>query len=225
VLQAHGFRWGAPWTALFGLIPRVFRVTLPPFERLFGLGDGLVGRPFCGGHGTRNRFDQLVLPREHVRRVMRLQRVCHRGQQPGRCLTRGLEHPAVARCQGRCHAGIPRRVIAGLSQLFHNNEGAVGVHRDEAKAAGKRFGLGHRAVFWGHAMGHACGFIGVGGPHRWFHVDLALLRSPIGGRHKAVQTCQMKEETPKGMPQAPTATQTRWKAITSRGKNASPGPF
>src|SRR5215208_2413811 len=79
VLQAHGFLWGAPWTALFGLITRVLRVTLQPFELLFGLGDGLVGRPFFGGHGTRNRFDQLVLDMEQVRRVMRLQIVFHIG--------------------------------------------------------------------------------------------------------------------------------------------------
>ena len=106
VLQAHGCLWGAPWTALFGLITRVFRVTLQPFELLFGLGDGLVGRPFFGGHGTRNRFDQLVLHMEQVRRVMRLQIVFHIGQQPERFITGGLDHPAVELCQGRFHEGI-----------------------------------------------------------------------------------------------------------------------
>ena len=50
--------------ALCGLITRVCRVTLQPFELLCGLGDGLVGRPFFGSHGTRNRFDELMLHME-----------------------------------------------------------------------------------------------------------------------------------------------------------------
>ena len=90
---------------------------------------------------------------------------------------------------------MPSCLITGLSQLFHNNKVALRVHRDEAKAAGKRFVLGHREVFWGHAVGQAYGCIVVGGHHRLFHLDIDLLLSPIGGRHKAVETRQIQEET------------------------------
>jgi hypothetical protein len=67
VLQAHGGLWGASWTALCGLVTCILRVGLQPFELLLGFGDGRVGRPLFGGHGTRNRFDQLVLYMEQGR--------------------------------------------------------------------------------------------------------------------------------------------------------------
>src|SRR5262249_26087288 len=67
VLQAHEVLWGASWTALFGLVTCILRVGLQPFELLLGFGDGFVGRPLFGGHGPRNRFDQLVLHMEQVR--------------------------------------------------------------------------------------------------------------------------------------------------------------
>ena len=67
LLQAHGCLWGAAWTALFGLVTRALRVGLHPFELLSGFGDGLVGGPLFGGHGTGDRFDQLVLHMEQVR--------------------------------------------------------------------------------------------------------------------------------------------------------------
>jgi hypothetical protein len=47
----------------------------------------------------------------------------------------------------------------------------------------------------GHAVGQARGFIVAIGHHRLFNVDIDLLLSPIGSRHKAVKTCQMQEET------------------------------
>src|SRR2546426_12034255 len=53
-----------------------------------------------------------------------------------------------------------------------SNKVALRVHRDEAKAAGKRFVLGHRDVFWGHAVGQAYGFIVVVGHHRLFHLEI-----------------------------------------------------
>jgi hypothetical protein len=86
-------------------------------------------------------------------------------------------------------------VIAGLRQLFQKHEVALGVHRDEAKAAGKRFVLGHRKVFLGHAVGQACGFILAIGHHRLFNVDIDLLLSAIGGCHKAVEARQVEKET------------------------------
>jgi hypothetical protein len=66
--------------------------------------------------------------------------------------------------------------------------GYTTVHRDEAKAAGKRFVLGHREVFVGHTAGQACGFILVVSHDRLFHLEIDLLLSSIGGRHKAVRS-------------------------------------
>jgi hypothetical protein len=61
VLQAHGFLWGASWTGLFGLIIRALWIAWQPFELRCGFGDCLEGGPLFGRHGTRDRFDQLVL--------------------------------------------------------------------------------------------------------------------------------------------------------------------
>ncbi len=88
------------------------------------------------------------------------------GQQAGRFITGRLDHLAVELRQGRRHERIPAGLIAGLSQLFQNNEVALGVHRHQAKAAGKRFVLGHREVFAGHVLGQACGFVLAVGDHR-----------------------------------------------------------
>jgi hypothetical protein len=119
----------------------------------------------------------------------------HIGQQPGRFITGRLDHPAIQLRQSRCHPCIPTDLIASLSQLFQKNEIALRVHRDKAKATGKCFVLGHREVFLGHAVGQACGFIVAIGHHRLFNVDIDLLLSPIGSRHKAVKTRQSQEET------------------------------
>jgi hypothetical protein len=89
-----------------------------------------------------------------------------------------LDHPAIALCQGWCHQRIPADLIASLSQLFQNNEVALRVHRDEAKAAGKRFVLGHREVFVGHALGQVCGFVLAIGYHRVFNLEIDLPLSP-----------------------------------------------
>ena len=56
LLQAHGRLWGAARTALFGLVTRALQVRLQLFELLLGFGDGLVGGPLFGGHGTRRRL-------------------------------------------------------------------------------------------------------------------------------------------------------------------------
>ena len=67
LLQAYGGFWGPARTAFFRLAPRALRVGLQPFELLSGLGDGLVCRLLFRGHGTGDRFDQLVLHMEQVR--------------------------------------------------------------------------------------------------------------------------------------------------------------
>ena len=97
--------------------------------------------------------------------------------------------------QGRRHPLIPTGLIAGLSQLFQNNEVALRVHRDEAKAAGKRFVLGHREVFTGHVRGQACGFVLVVDDYRFFNPAVDLLLRPIGSRDKAVKSCQVEKKT------------------------------
>ena len=86
-------------------------------------------------------------------------------------------------------------MITGLSELFHKNEVAVGVYGDETEAAGKRFVLGDSAVLFGHRLGQSCGFILVVSHHRLFNLNIDLLLCPIGGRHKAVETRQIQEET------------------------------
>src|SRR5439155_632246 len=79
----------------------------------------------------------------------------HIGQQPGRFIAGRLDHPAIELCPGRRHEVVPRGLITGLSELFHNNEVALGVHRYDAQAAGTRFVLGHREFLGGLTLGDA----------------------------------------------------------------------
>src|SRR5262249_15537304 len=67
LLQAHGFLWGPPRPALCGLVIRAYRVGLQPFELLCSFADGLLCRPFFGGHGTGDGFDQFMLHMKQVR--------------------------------------------------------------------------------------------------------------------------------------------------------------
>jgi len=106
-----------------------------------------------------------------------------------------LNHLTIELRQGWCHECIPHALITGLSQLFQNNEVAVGVHRHQAKAARKRFVLSHREVFAGHVLGQAHGFALAVGDHGCFNLTVDLLLSAIGGRDKAVPTTQLEEET------------------------------
>ena len=121
-------------------------------------------------------------------------------QQAGSFITGGLHHLTIELGQGRRHEFIPGGLIAGLSELFHNNEVAVGVHRHQAKPPSKRFVLSHSDVSAGHVLGQARGFGLAVGDHRFFHLTVDLLLRSIGGRDKA-------------------------KAITSRCTQASPGPL
>ena len=75
---------------------------------------------------------------------VRLQIVFHIGQQAVRFIAGRLDDSAIELGQGRCHPFVPADLIASLSRLFQDNKVAVGVHGDEAKAAGKRFRLGSR---------------------------------------------------------------------------------
>ena len=135
VLQAHGGFGGPARLALFGRVIGAVLVSAPPFELFHGGSDGLVCRPRFRGHGTGDGFAQRGLPMEQVRCVVGLQRVFHRGQQPGRFIARRLDHPAMELCQGRRQACIPCSVDRGPEQLCHNNTVVLRVHRDQAKAA------------------------------------------------------------------------------------------
>src|SRR5262249_61878771 len=95
LLQAHGCLWGPTRPALFGLVIRAYRVGLQPFELLCGFANGLVCRPFFGGYGTGDGFDQLVLHMKQVRRVMRLQIMFHISQEPGCFIAGRLDDPAI----------------------------------------------------------------------------------------------------------------------------------
>jgi hypothetical protein len=168
---------------------------LQPFELLCRFGNGLMGRSLFGRHGTGDGFDQLGLPMQQVGGVMRFQIMFHRGQQSGGLIAGRLDDSAMPRCQSRCHACIPAGLIACLRQLFHNDEVALGVHGDEAQAAGEGCVLGDGEVFVGHRFGHAWGLaLGIG-DNGWLNVDVDRLLSPIGGRHKAVEAGEGEEET------------------------------
>jgi hypothetical protein len=195
LLQAHGCFGGAAWPALCGLIRRALPGGLPPCELLPGFDDGLVRRPLLGGHGTGERLDPLVLPREAVWGVVCLERVFHRGPQPGRCIAGRLASPAIARCQGRCHPRMPAGWLAGLRPRCQNNAVALRGQRYEAQAAGKCVGLGHREVFAGQVLGQACGCSVAGGHHRLCNVASDRLLSARGGRHKAVAARQTAQAT------------------------------
>ena len=67
LLQTHGFLGRPTWPALGGLVIRAYRVGLQSFALLCGFADGFVCRPFFGGHGTGDGFDQLVLHMKQVR--------------------------------------------------------------------------------------------------------------------------------------------------------------
>ena len=66
LLQTQRFFWGAPWTALFGLLACALQVALQSFELLCGFGDGLMGGPLFSRHGSGDCFDQFVLHMEQV---------------------------------------------------------------------------------------------------------------------------------------------------------------
>ncbi len=90
---------------------------------------------------------------EQVGGVVRFEIVFDIGQQPRGFIAGRLDHPAVELGEGGFHVRVPAGLIAALSQLLQHDEVAVGVYRDEAKAASKGFVLGHGEVFLGHVLG------------------------------------------------------------------------
>src|SRR5437016_5101414 len=76
LLHARGSLWGAPWAALGRRLGDGVEGLGPPRERLFRLGDSLVGRSLCDGHGRCNGLAQRGLPMEEVRRRIRPEGLC-----------------------------------------------------------------------------------------------------------------------------------------------------
>ena len=173
VLQLTGALGGA-WTALFGLITRVFWVTCSRSSCSLASVTALWAA-CSGGHGTGNRFDQLVLHMVKSGECAPPVGVPHR-QQPE------VYHWWLVTRQLSCAMVVQRghsvSLIKGLSQLFQKNEVALGVHRVRQRPpvnvsswAGGVLGARH----W-----LCVGFIVVVGHHRLFHLDIDLLLSPIG---------------------------------------------
>jgi len=90
---------------------------------------------------------------------------------------------------------MPAGLIAGLSQLFHKNAVALGVHRHQAQAARQRFVLRDRDGFAGQVLGLAGGVVVALGAQRFFTPAVHLLLSPRGSRDKTVQARQGEEKT------------------------------
>ena len=77
------------------------------------------------------------------------------GQQSRCFITGGLDHLTVELSESRCQQLIPSGLVAGLSQLFQNNEVAHGFDSHQAEPASKGFILGEADVFGGHVLGQS----------------------------------------------------------------------
>lgn len=118
--------------------------------------------------------------------------VCNRGQNPGGLITGGLHDLAVQLGQGRCHAYIPGIVIAGLSELFHNNKVAHRLGGHQATSTREGFVLRHGDALVGHVRGQARGFSVAVIDDGLFDLKVDLWLCPIGGGDKAVQTREVE---------------------------------
>ena len=70
LLQACGGLWGATRPPFFSCVARALKLPLSLLKPLLRLGGRLCRRPLLGGHGAGDRFDQLMLHIEDVRRVV-----------------------------------------------------------------------------------------------------------------------------------------------------------
>src|SRR5713101_792445 len=80
LLQAHGLLWGAAQTAFFGLVTSAVQTRLDLTKLPPGFGGRFFCGPLCGRHRCGNGLAAFMLHMEHVRRVVRLQRVFPIGQ-------------------------------------------------------------------------------------------------------------------------------------------------
>jgi hypothetical protein len=77
LLQAWSHLWRAAGTTLGRLTIGVVAALVHPLERLFSLRHGLGRRPLFDGQRRCDRFAQLMLHMEEVRRVMRPEVLFH----------------------------------------------------------------------------------------------------------------------------------------------------
>src|SRR5690349_3071443 len=126
---------------------------------------------------------------------MRSEMMLDIGQETRGFITGGLQHLTVELLQGRCHECIPDTLIAGLSELFQDNEVADRLDCHEAKSTSAGFVWGHSDGFVGHVLGQARSFGLAVVDDGLFHLTVYLLLSSIGGGDKSVQSCQLKQET------------------------------
>jgi hypothetical protein len=110
-----------------------------PLERLLSPRHGLGRSPLFDGQRRCDRFAQLMLHMEEVRRVMRSEVLFHIGQQPRRLITGRLDDPTVQPRKRLLHAGMPGVVIAGSSRLLQENIVAHGFYSYQRQTACKRF--------------------------------------------------------------------------------------
>jgi len=105
--------------------------------------------------------------------MVRLQIMFNIGNSPGRFIAGPMNHLAVELRQGRCHILIPAGLIAGLSQLFQNNEVAPGPS-SPGKGRRKRFVLSDRDGLRA-CLGPSVRFVLAVGAHRFFTRRFHLL--------------------------------------------------
>jgi hypothetical protein len=117
------------------------------------------------------------------------------GHNPRGLITGGLNHLTVELGQGRCHQGMPGRLITALSELFQDNEVAHRIACHQAKTACEGFVLGHGDDLARQGLGQARGFRVLVGDNGLFDLNVDLLLSPVGSCNKAVQAGEVEQET------------------------------
>src|SRR5262249_20300647 len=86
LLQARFPLWGAARAALGRLAVDTGGALLQPLERLFRLGDSLVGCSLFDGHGSCHGLAQFMLHIEEIRRMMRPEMMSNIRQKPWRLI-------------------------------------------------------------------------------------------------------------------------------------------
>jgi hypothetical protein len=162
---------------------------------LLRLGGHLRCRPLLGGHGAADRFDQLMLHMEEVRRVVCAEVMFNISQQ-ARCFIAGRLNDLTVQTRKRLlHERMPRVLIAALCRLLQDDVVALGFHRHETKPACKRFILGQGDGFGGHVPCQPGTFLAAIRHDRLLHLPVDLVLRPISGADKAIETRELPQQT------------------------------
>jgi hypothetical protein len=157
----------------------VVEALVHPRARLFGLRHGLGRRPLFDGQRRCDRFAQVMLPMEEVRRVMRPEVLCHRRQQAWGLSAGRWDHLTVESRQGRLHARLPGVVIPRLGRLLEDNVVAHRLEPPQTEPTRPGFSLRHRDVFAWHLVRPPRALLVPVCHDGVFHVTVDLLRGPI----------------------------------------------